>query len=163
MFLILLISRPSVTKSLVFIRAYSYIRVFEEKYSYFTRIFVIYSYFCDIGHILRVVSCSIQLNHMATILQSWNNQKTCCWILNCIGVLWTCIKKMCWLTHFCHKNVASRIYALFKNKNFNFTRIFTRILLVFLLKKYSYFARIFKEMSSYEEFVTLLFFIFFGF
>ena len=35
----------SVTKSLVFIRVYSYIRVFEEKYSYFTRIFVIYSYF----------------------------------------------------------------------------------------------------------------------
>jgi len=60
----------SVPKSLVFIRAYSYIRVFEEKYSYFTRIFVIYSYFCDLGHILRVVSCSIQFNHMATILQS---------------------------------------------------------------------------------------------
>ena len=35
----------SAAKSLVFIRAYSYIRVFEEKYSYFTRIFVIYSYF----------------------------------------------------------------------------------------------------------------------
>ena len=73
---------------------------------------VIYSYFCDLGHILYVVSCSIQLNHMATILQSWNNQKTC-WILNCIGVLWTCIKKMCLFTHFCRKNVASRIYALF--------------------------------------------------
>ena len=87
------IGQSSVPKSLVFIRAYSYIRVFEEKYSYFARIFVIYSYFCELGHILRVVSCSIQLNHMATILQSWNNQKTCCWILNCIGVLWTCIKK----------------------------------------------------------------------
>ena len=35
----------SVTKSLVFIRTYSYKRVFEEKYSYFTCIFVIYSYF----------------------------------------------------------------------------------------------------------------------
>ena len=35
----------SAAKSLVFIRAYSYIRVFEEKYSYFARIFVIYSYF----------------------------------------------------------------------------------------------------------------------
>ena len=59
-------------------------------------------------------------------------------------------------THFCHKNVASRIYALFYNKNFNFTRIFARILLVFLLKKCSYFARIFKKLSSYEEFVTLV-------
>ena len=35
----------SVYKSLVFLRAFSYIRVFEEKYLYFTRIFVIYSYF----------------------------------------------------------------------------------------------------------------------
>ncbi len=55
-------------------------------------------------------------------------------------------QKMCWFTHFCRKNVASRIYALFKNKNFNFTRIFTRILFVFLLKKYSYFARIFEKI-----------------
>ena len=54
----------SAAKSLVFIRAYSYIRVFEEKYSYFTRIFVIYSYFSDLGHILRVVSCLSQLNRI---------------------------------------------------------------------------------------------------
>ena len=40
----------SAAKSLVFIRAYSYIRVFEEKYSYFTRIFVIYSYYSDLRH-----------------------------------------------------------------------------------------------------------------
>ena len=42
--------------------------------------------------------------------------------------------KMCWLTHFCHKNVARRIYALFGKQNLNFTRIFvkksTRISLV---------------------------------
>ena len=31
----------------------------------------------------------------------------------------------------------------------------TLILLVFLFTKYSYFARIFKKLSSYEEFVTL--------
>ena len=36
-----------------------------------------------------------------------------------------------------------------------FTRIFARILLVFLFKKCSYFARIFKKMSSYEELDTL--------
>ena len=109
----LTVSVPSVPKSLVFIRAYSYIRVFEEKYSYFARIFVIYSYFCELGHILRVVSCSIQLNHMATILQSWNNKKTCCWILNCIGVCAFLKQKQCLFTHFCRKNVASQIYALF--------------------------------------------------
>ena len=57
----------SVTKSLVFIRVYSYIRVFEEKYSYFTRIFVIYSYFCDLGHILRIVSCLSQLNRFCNL------------------------------------------------------------------------------------------------
>ena len=37
-----------------------------------------------------------------------------------------------------------------------FTHIFARILLVFLFKKGSYFARIFKKMSSYEELDTLL-------
>ena len=36
-----------------------------------------------------------------------------------------------------------------------FTRIFARILLVFLFKNCSYLARIFKKMSSYEEFGTL--------
>ena len=60
----------SAPKSLVFIWGYSYLRVFEEKFSYFTRIFVICTYFSDLGHILRVVSCLSQSNCMATVLQS---------------------------------------------------------------------------------------------
>ena len=124
----------SVYKSLVFIRAYSYIRVFEEKYSYFTRILVIYSYFlwfrahstrCELFEPVKSYLINLWLQIHGKVLQSWNNQKTC-WILNCIGVLWNlnCIRvlkkewilnfeKQCQFTHFCRKNVASRIYALF--------------------------------------------------
>ena len=75
-------STPSVPKSLVFIRAthiYEYLRKNTRillVFLWFTRIF------CDLGHILRVVSCLSQLNRI-------------------------------WFTHFCRKNVASRIYALF--------------------------------------------------
>ena len=51
-----LIYKCRVPKSLVFIWACSYIRAFEEKCLYFGRIFLwFYSYFCDLGHILRVV------------------------------------------------------------------------------------------------------------
>ena len=53
----------SVPKSLVFDMRTRIIRAFEEKCSYNARIL------CDLGHLLRVVSCSSQFNHMATILQ----------------------------------------------------------------------------------------------
>ena len=91
------LGKGSVTKSLVFIRAYSYIRVFEEKYSYFTRIFVIYSYFlwfrahstrCELFEPVKSYLINLWLQIHGKVLQSWNNKKTC-WILNCIGVLWT--------------------------------------------------------------------------
>ena len=91
------IPKSSAAKSLLFIRAYSYIRVFEEKYSYFTRIFVIYSYFlwfrahstrCQLFEPVKLYLINLWLQIHGKVLQYWNNQKTC-WILNCIGVLWT--------------------------------------------------------------------------
>ena len=61
----------SVPKSLVFNTRTRIIRAFEEKCSYNARIL------CDLGHLLRVVSCSSQFNHMATILQcSESNLRT---------------------------------------------------------------------------------------
>ena len=76
---------------------YSYIRVFEEKYSYFTRIFVIYSYFlwfrahstrCELFEPVKSYLINLWLQIHGKVLQSWNNKKIF-WILNCIGVLWT--------------------------------------------------------------------------
>ena len=126
----------SAAKSLVFIRAYSYIRVFEEKYSYFTRIFVIYSYFlwlrahstrCELFEAVKSYFINLWLQIHGKVLQSWNNQKN---MLN-------------FELHRSTMNSADLRTFVVKMSRVEFTRFFktkTLILLVFLLVFYSYFC-----------------------
>ena len=100
----------SVPKSLVFIRATRIYEHLRKKYSYFTRIFVVYSY-------LRAHSTRCELfdpvksfgNDSAILKQSKNM------LLNfeLHRSTMNLHQKICWFTHFCRKNVASWIYALF--------------------------------------------------
>ena len=169
---------------------YSYIRVFEEKCSYFTRIFVIYSYFwafwahstrCELFEPVKSYG-----NDSAILKQSKNmllnfelHRSTMNFELWTMNLNFEQSKNMllnfelhkssmnfelhrstkepysvtnfpkinCWFTHLCRKNVAIRIYALFKNKNsadlrtfvvkmlrFEFTRFLkTRTVLIYAL------------------------------
>ena len=57
----------------------------------------------------------------------------------------------CWFTNFCRQNVASCIYAFFKNKNLNFSRRLACLTPVFLLKIYENLDIIFDNLHIIFE------------
>ena len=57
----------------------------------------------------------------------------------------------CWFTNFCRQNVASCIYAFFKNKNLNFSRQLACLTPEFLLKIYENLDIIFDNLHIIFE------------